>query len=63
MQEVWGLGPILAALCVLAALPSGKWRAGEVLAGALFALGLQLKLIGLLYLPLALPAISCLSCV
>lgn len=53
MQEVPALTPIVAALCLLLALPRAEWHMGEILAGVLFGLGLQLKLIGVIYLPLA----------
>jgi hypothetical protein len=53
MQEVPALAPIIAALCLLVALPAARWPSRELLAGALFGLGLQFKLIGVIYLPLA----------
>jgi hypothetical protein len=53
MQEVPALAPIIAALCVLVVLPSPRWHLGEIFAGALFGLGLQFKLIGIFYVPLA----------
>jgi hypothetical protein len=53
MQEIPALAPIVAALCVLVVWPSAKWHLGEILAGVLFGFGLQLKLIGVVYLPLA----------
>lgn len=57
MQEVPALTPIVAAMCVLLALPRAKRQMGEILAGVLFGLGLQLKLIGAIYLPLAILAV------
>jgi 4-amino-4-deoxy-L-arabinose transferase-like glycosyltransferase len=54
MLEVPALAPIIAAFCVLVVLPSAGWHLGEIIAGVLFGLGLQFKLIGIIYLPLAL---------
>jgi hypothetical protein len=54
MQEIPALAPVAAALCVLLICPAGKWRANVVLGGILFAVALQMKLIGIVYLPIAL---------
>ena len=53
MQEIPALAPAAAALCVLLVCPAGKWRANVILGGILFAVALQMKLIGIVYLPLA----------
>ncbi|MGA2866764.1 MAG: hypothetical protein ABSF95_20005 [Verrucomicrobiota bacterium] len=52
MQELPALAPAVAALCVLLG-PHGQSRVAELLGGALFAVALQMKLTGLVYLPLA----------
>jgi 4-amino-4-deoxy-L-arabinose transferase-like glycosyltransferase len=52
MVEIPALAPVVAALCVLAVGPRTKWRVTEIVAGVLFAVGLQIKLIGIIYLPL-----------
>jgi hypothetical protein len=54
MQEIPALAPAVAALCVLLVCPAGKWRANVILGGLLFAAALQIKLIGIVYLPIAL---------
>jgi hypothetical protein len=54
MQEIPALAPVTAALCVLLVCPAGKWRANVILGGLLFAVALQMKLIGIVYLPIAL---------
>jgi hypothetical protein len=54
MLEIPALAPVVAGLCVLLIGPRRKWRSTEVVAGLLFAVGLQVKLIGVVYLPLAL---------
>ena len=54
MQEIPALAPAAAALCVLLVCPAGKWRANVILGGLLFAVALQMKLIGIVYLPIAL---------
>ena len=52
MQELPALAPIIASLCVvLLGRPRGR-HLNEVLSGALFGIGLQMKLIGVIYLPL-----------
>jgi len=53
MQEIPGLALVAAALAVLALGGRSRWYAAEIAAGILFALGLQVKLIGVIYLPLA----------
>ena len=53
MQEIPALAPAVAALCLLLVGPHRRWLATEILAGALFAVALQMKLIGIVYLPLA----------
>jgi hypothetical protein len=54
MQEIPALAPVVAGLCVLVIGSRSKWRVTELVAGLLFAIGLQVKLIGVVYLPLAL---------
>ena len=54
MQEIPALAPAAAALCVLLVCPAGKWRANVILGRLLFAVALQMKLIGIVYLPIAL---------
>ncbi len=54
MQEIPALAPVLAALCALRVLPRSTWPLAEVCGGALFGAGLLMKLIGIVYLPLAL---------
>jgi hypothetical protein len=53
MQEIPALAPVVAALCELFTVRSTKWHRPEILGGILFAIGLQMKLIGIIYLPLA----------
>ena len=53
MQEIPALAPAAAALCVLLICPAAKWRANVILGGLLFAVALQMKLIGIVYLPIA----------
>src|SRR5439155_16056509 len=53
MVEIPGLAPAVAGLCVLLAGRQSKLRVPEILAGVLFAVALQIKLIGVIYLPLA----------
>jgi hypothetical protein len=53
MLEIPALAPAAAALCVLLVCPAGKWRVNVILGGMLFAVALQMKLIGIVYLPLA----------
>ncbi|MGO8928028.1 MAG: hypothetical protein ACLQU3_14245 [Limisphaerales bacterium] len=54
VQEIPALAPVAAALGVLVVCPAGRWRANVILGGLLFAVALQMKLIGVVYLPLAL---------
>jgi hypothetical protein len=53
MLEIPALAPIVVSLCLLFVGPNTKWRRTEIAAGALFGIGLQMKLIGVAYLPLA----------
>jgi hypothetical protein len=53
MQEIPALAPVVTALCVLLVCPAGKWRANVIAGGLLFAVALQIKLIGIVYLPIA----------
>jgi hypothetical protein len=53
MVEVPALAPAVAALCVLLVARGTWFPLPEVLAGALFAAALQIKFIGVIYLPLA----------
>jgi hypothetical protein len=53
MQEIPALAPVVAALCLLLVTKPRRWRWSEVAAGMAFAFGLQTKLIGVIYLPLA----------
>jgi 4-amino-4-deoxy-L-arabinose transferase-like glycosyltransferase len=52
MVELPGLAPVLVALCLVQTGPETRGRLGEILAGLAFAVALQIKLIGALYLPL-----------
>lgn len=54
MVELPGLAPVLAALLLLYLGPTTRWRLMEALAGIVFAIALQIKLIGAVYLPLVL---------
>ena len=56
MQEIPALAPIVASLCLLMTGRPAKWRLTELLAGLLFAVGLQIKYIGIAYLPLVILA-------
>jgi 4-amino-4-deoxy-L-arabinose transferase-like glycosyltransferase len=53
MLEIPGLAPVLASLCLLAFAERMPWHLAETLAGILFGLALELKLIGLVTAPLA----------
>ena len=53
MQEIPAFAPTVAALCLLVVGPRTKALLTEVLAGALLGFGLQMKLIGAAYLPIA----------
>jgi hypothetical protein len=53
MQEIPGLAPVVAALCLLLVVRPNSWHWSEAAAGMAFAFGLQIKLIGAIYLPLA----------
>ncbi len=53
MQEVPALAPTATALCVLLMGPLKKAHSDQIFAGFLFGFALQLKLIGLVYVPLA----------
>ena len=64
MQEVPALAPIVASIALLLMFPRsrghlayGPRHVTEVLAGLLFAVGLQMKLIGVVYLPIVLLAL------
>lgn len=50
--ELCGLAPVIAAVCVLYTRPLRREWLSETVAGVLFAVALQIKLIGALYLPL-----------
>jgi hypothetical protein len=52
MQEIPALAPVIASLSLLHLAPHTKWRAAELASGLLFAIGLQMKLIGIVYSPL-----------
>lgn len=52
MQEVPALSPVLLCLCLLVVGPRIRWAAIETLAGVIFGVALQFKLIGVMYLPL-----------
>lgn len=53
MQEIPALAPAVAALCTLQLWPAERWRSRAVVAGSLLAVAWQMKLIGLVYAPLA----------
>jgi hypothetical protein len=53
MQEIPALAPALAALAILLTGSGGKSRVPEAAAGVLLAIALQMKLIEIIYLPLA----------
>jgi hypothetical protein len=57
MVEIPSLAPVVAALAVLVAGPRNRCPLTEMVAGALFAAALQSKFIGVVYLPLILPAL------
>jgi hypothetical protein len=53
MQEIPALAPAVAGLCLLWVVPQAKWRVTEILSGVVFGFALQMKLIGVVYLPIA----------
>lgn len=53
MLEIPALALALAALCVLVVVRETRWRLAEMLAGVLFGLALQMKLVTMILLPLA----------
>jgi hypothetical protein len=53
MLEIPALAPAVAALCLLLTFNRTKWPIAEVLAGILFGLAFQIKLISAILLPLA----------
>lgn len=53
MREIPALAPIVTGLLLLWNGSGRRWRLTEILAGALFAFGLQMKFVGVVYLPLA----------
>ena len=53
MQEIPALAPVVAALCVLWVGPRNRWRITEIVAGLMLGFGLQMKMIGAAYLPIA----------
>lgn len=59
MQEIPALAPSVAALAVLLVGRKTRWHVTEIIGGILFAVALQMKFIGVVYLPLA-PLILCL---
>jgi len=52
MQEIPALAPAVAALSVLLVGRKTRWHSAEIFAGILFAVALQMKFIGVVYLPL-----------
>lgn len=54
MQEILALAPVIASLSLLLTMRHTKRHRIEIASGILFAVGLQLKLIGLIYFPLLL---------
>jgi hypothetical protein len=52
MQEIPALAPAVAALSVLLTGRKTRWQRAEIFAGILFAVALQMKFIGVVYLPL-----------
>ena len=57
MMEIPSLAPALAALGVLGVGPKSRYHLMEIIAGVLFAVALQIKFIGVIYLPLILLAL------
>src|SRR5579862_6966484 len=53
MQEILAFASAVTALCVLWIGPRGRYLRTELLAGILFGFALQMKLIGVVYLPIA----------
>ena len=53
MVEIPGLAPAVTGLCVLLVGRQSKFHVAEMLAGFCFAVALQVKFIGVIYLPLA----------
>jgi hypothetical protein len=53
MLEIPAMAPTMAALCVLAMGNQTKWRVPEMMAGVLFGIALEIKLISLVMLPMA----------
>ena len=53
MQEIPALALVVAALCVLWVGPRSQWQGTEIVAGLIFGFGLQMKMIGGAYLPIA----------
>ena len=53
MQEVPALAPVAASLAILFTQAKSRWPVKDATAGLCFAAGLQIKYIGLIYLPLA----------
>jgi len=53
MVEIHGLAPAVAGLCILLIGGPSKWHVAEILAGALFAVALQIKFVGAIYLTIA----------
>ena len=53
MLEVPCVASAILALCILLYGCRWKWRAGEILAGILFGIACEIKLIGAIYLPVA----------
>jgi hypothetical protein len=53
MLEIPALAPTMAALCVLALGNRSRWPVAEVVAGALFGIALEIKMISFVMLPMA----------
>ncbi len=53
MLEIPALAPVVAALCLLLLCPPAKWPIAAIVAGVLFGLAFQVKLINVILLPLA----------
>jgi 4-amino-4-deoxy-L-arabinose transferase-like glycosyltransferase len=53
MLEIPALATAVSALCILLAVRQSRWFIREILAGAVFALGVQIKLVPVIYVSLA----------
>ena len=53
MLEIPALATAVAGLCILLVLPRTRWHLAEIASAVLFGLSLQIKLISIIWLPLA----------